>query len=124
MPLHNCQHCSLLYDFGEPEMDRLFVHVIEHELGHLKHRDLVASIEHLLQLVIRIDLGLVRGILEVVTADVIPEFTGDFGPRDGFVADDCRELFIRLHGFHESCTWLPFTFALSFSHVPIYTLCP
>ena len=105
-------------------MDRLFVHVIEHELGHLKHRDLIAPIEHLLQLVIRVDLGLVRGILEVVTADLIPEFAGDFGPRNGFIADDCREFIVRLHRLHERRTWLPFTFGLSFSHVSVYARRP
>jgi hypothetical protein len=29
-----------------------------------------------------------------------------------------------LHGLHESCAWLPFTFGLSFSHIPVYTLSP
>ena len=118
MPLHSEQHCSLLKEFGEPEMNRL-THVIEHELGHFKHGDLVAAVKDLLQLLIRIDPGLVRGILEVVAANVIPELAGDFGPRDGFISDDRRELFIRLHRLHERCAWLPFTFGLSFSHISL-----
>ena len=123
MPLHKCRHGSFFDEFGEPEIDRLFTDVIEHELGHLKHCDLLAPVKDLLQLVIRINLGFVRGILEVVTADVIPEFAGDFGPRDGFVADDRGELFVRLHRLHERCAWLPFTFGLSFSHIKAYTRC-
>jgi hypothetical protein len=91
-------------------------HVVENQLRHLKHSDLFPAAEDFPQLIIRVDLGFVGLILEVVTADIVPEFAGDFGPGDRVIPNNSRELFIRLDGLHESGTRLPFSFGFSFSH--------
>ncbi len=47
-------------------------HVLEDQLGHFEHADPLFSIENFFELVIRVDESLIRGILEIVPADVVP----------------------------------------------------
>jgi len=89
--------------------------MVENQLGHLKHGDLIPPVKHLLQLVVGVDPGLVRGILEAIGTYVVPKLPGDFSARDRVIADHCGQLLVRLHRLHECRT--RFAFGLgAFSH--------
>lgn len=107
------ENCELRIQCVDKSAD-LF-HMIENQLGHFKHGDLFASVENFLQLRISIDPCFVRRILKTVRPDVVPKFAGDLRSGNSFVADDCRQFFVRLHGLHESRAGFPFALG-SFSH--------
>ena len=54
------------------------------QFGHLEHADLLLAIEDDLQCGIRVDEGLLLGVLELVFLDVIPELLGEFGRETFF----------------------------------------
>ena len=80
------------------------------QLGHLKHRYLLLAAENHFQLGIRIDHAAIRGILQIIRLDVIPDLLGDLGARYRFGADDFREFFGWGDGFGESAVRLAFFF--------------
>jgi hypothetical protein len=75
--------------------------VTVHQFGHFKHGDRLPAIEDRFQLFVGIDLGLFIFVLQLIVADLFPEFFGEFGARQRLVAYHRCELFIRLHRFHE-----------------------
>ena len=78
------------------------------QFGHLEHADLLLAIEDDLQCGIRVDEGLLLGVLELVFLDVIPELLGEFGPGQRLGTDDCRQGFIGLDWLQEPSIWFSF----------------
>jgi len=76
------------------------------QLRHLKHGDALLAVKYDLERVIRIDLGPLLRVLQLVLLDVVPKFFGEFTTGDGLGADDFGQSFIRLDGLHQS--WIDF----------------
>jgi hypothetical protein len=57
---------------------------------HLEHAGRLLA-EHLLQLVVRVDLPPIFGVLQVVLFDVLPDLADDLAARQVFVADDLTQ---------------------------------
>ena len=66
-------------------------HMLVEELGHLKHRDLVAS-QDLFQRGIRMNLASVLRVLEFMGLDIGPHAFGQLRPRQRFHADNSAQL--------------------------------
>ena len=71
------------------------------ELGHLEHIDDLLACEHGLERLIRIDVALVLGVLELILLDVGPELLDDFAAGHRTFADHRCEFLADLHRFHE-----------------------
>jgi len=77
-----------------------------HELRHLEHRHALLPAKHDLQHVIRVDLGPLLCVLQLVLLDVVSEFFGQFATGDGLGTDDFGQSFVGLDGLHQS--WIHF----------------
>src|SRR5207248_8028627 len=75
--------------------------VFENQFCHFEHRDLIAAPEDVLQLLVGVDAGPIAFVLKFVLPDIVPEFPSHFSSWHRFIADDCRQLFIRLDWFHK-----------------------
>ena len=62
-----------------------------HQLVHLEHGDLRLAVKHGLELGVRVDEGLLLGILELVLLDVGPQLAGQLGARQWARAPPPRE---------------------------------
>ena len=92
---------------SHPHSQRLFLHMLGDQLGHLKHADLLLAIEHRLQILVRIDEGLLFWILQSILADIGPKLFRQLGSWKGLVADNFGELGVRRNRFHECCIRCP-----------------
>jgi hypothetical protein len=54
----------------QPEMGSAYV--IKYQLGHFKHAHPLFAVQHFLEFVVGLNEGFVGGVLQVVTANVIP----------------------------------------------------
>src|SRR5258706_4206180 len=75
--------------------------MLAHKTGHLEHRDLVLA-HHRLQRCVAKDVAFVRGILQVVRLDVVPEALGDLRSWQRFGTDNNGECGAWLECLHES----------------------
>src|SRR6476646_10597509 len=66
--------------------------VVRQMLVHLEHAEPVLAAKDLLQLGVSHDLSFVLRILQVVPADVIPDFRNDLAARQRAAAGDRREI--------------------------------
>ena len=60
-----CVHCS--------DREERLCHMIEDQLRHLKHADSIFAVQNFLQFVVGFDESLVVRILQIVTANIIPQ---------------------------------------------------
>src|ERR1051326_3358102 len=72
------------------------------QLGHLEHTHAILAVKDLFELFVGLDKPPILGILQVVAANIIPEFSRHFGAGDRFTPYNLSELFIWCDGFHES----------------------
>ena len=91
----------------------------ENQLGHFKHADFLLAAEHFLEQVVWFDEGFVLGVLQIMAANVIPQFARYFRSREGFTADDLGQLVVWFDRLHESRAGLPFAFRCLFRHTGI-----
>src|SRR5204863_8977780 len=61
-------------------------------------------------LIIRLDISFVRGILQVMAANILPKFARYICARQRLRPNDLRKLIVRFDRFHESRAWLSFGF--------------
>ena len=85
------------------EAVNLLYQVIGDQLGHLKHGHGALAIEHGFQSSVSVDLGLLLFILELVSADVIPELLGQFSAGKWIFANDGCKFIVGLNGFKKCC---------------------
>jgi hypothetical protein len=90
--------------------------MIEDQFGHFEHADSLFAIENFAQFVVCPDEGFIFGVLQIVSADVIPKLLRHFRARKGLIADDFTKLLVWLNGFQKSGTRLSFRFGLRFRH--------
>lgn len=67
-------------------LSTVLAHVCRDELCHLEHGHLVLA-ENDAELVISLDVALIRRILEIMLFDIVPEFLYHFRARKGPLAD-------------------------------------
>src|SRR5580658_6562925 len=94
----------------------LFLHMPGHQLGHLEHADLLLAVEDGLQILVSVDKGPLLCILKSVLADVAPEFFGQLGPGERFIADNLGQFLVRGDRFHEGGVGGAFCFFSCFRH--------
>ena len=71
------------------------------ELRHLEHTDGRFSVKNLLQIFVGVDISLVRGVLETVLFNILPQLLYDLGAGHGPLADDGGQVRTDLHRLHE-----------------------
>ena len=82
---------------GLPGGQRLALHVLPDQFGHLEHIDLFLAAEDRFKLLVGVYHPSILAVLQAVLLDVGPEFLGDFGARHGLAADDRCQGFVRLY---------------------------
>ena len=67
------------------------LHVRRNEFRHLEHCDFTLAAEHLLQLVVSLDVALVGRILEIILLNVLPNLLSNFRTRHRTGPHDCLQ---------------------------------
>src|SRR6185503_2509406 len=75
--------------------------VLGDELSHLKHRDGLLAVEHLLEILIGVDVALVLLILKAFLLDVYPELLDDLRAGHRALDNDRSQIGANSHRLHE-----------------------
>jgi hypothetical protein len=95
------------------EKSRLRLYVTGNELGHLKHRDRLFTVEHEFQVVVSINLSPDLRILKFVLFDIIPKLLGQLSAREWFCSHHRRQEIIGLNRLEERSVGFASRFFLS-----------